>query len=553
MGRATHVYANNNEIASKSATGKSAMAFPDVCFSPPTPPPSGVPIPYPNTCYAKHISNGSRSVFIRRKEIALEDKSYFKTSTGDEPATPALKKGIISSKIKGKCYFQMWSPNVKVEGLGVDRHLDIVTHNHRNQPNALLQKYKARDTMPSQCARDKKRINEKCGPDDEKTKARQRKRGIKGKDNPPQDPAKYNWIPEHCGPLLMTPGLANFDKFKETTNFLSDGNYDDLVGKLMEEAAEEFEQKLADYAKEKAAKYAIRRVATGWIPLVGQIIAVADTLYTAYEVATTIPDRLDQLDDLKKMADRARAEADKLGGIFDKYKDRLKNWDNLIPQEKEKIAKEIMTATQTAYASVQPCISARKCQLQPYSDTTKTNPLDQDGCCPGQTGHHLLPDAMFRDPATAARDKAFNAWKGTYSGEIPKDKLKMKHMPRDKLPKEKCWENYSEAAGPTICAEGGNPGIGSHALIHKATTLALEPQRGQRTMSYATARDRVSEIIAEMYGCQKECIAAQLDQAYSKMNTCGPIENAKVVPHSGKSGDTKCAANGVDPDCDGEI
>lgn len=551
MGRATHVYANNNEIAAKSANGKSAMAFPDVCFSPPTPPPSGVPVPYPNTCFAKNIAKGSRSVFIRRKEIALEDKSYFKTSTGDEPATPALKKGIISGKIKGKCYFQMWSPNVKVEGRGVDRHMDIVTHNHRNQPNALLQKYRARDTLPKECERDKKRINDKCGPDDDKKRERQKKKGLKGKDKPKQDPGSYNWITEHCGPLMMSPDLTNFEDFKNSTNFISDGQYDDLVGKLMQEAADEFEQKLMDYAKEKAAKYAVRRVATGWIPVLGQIIAAADTLYTAYEVATTIPDRLNELDDLKKLAERARGEADKLQGLFDKYKDKLKNWDNLLPKEKEKIAKEIMTATQTAYAAVQPCLNARKCQLEKFSDTKNKSPTNQEGgCCPGQTGHHLLPDAMFRNPEAKARNDAFEAWKKNYGGKKDKAALTINDMDRDNLPKENCWGNYTEGGGPTICAEGGNPGAGSHAAIHKATEVALSDSVGKRTMDYATARDRVANIVAELYGCKAECIAAQLDQEYRKMYTCSPFEKAKVVPHAGKSGHTKKAAAGA-PDEDG--
>ena len=542
MGRATHVYANNNEIASKSATGKSAMAFPDVCFSPPTPPPSGVPVPYPNTCFAKNISNGSRSVFIRRKEIALEDKSYFKTSTGDEPATPALKKGIISGKIKGKCYFQMWSPNVKVEGLGVDRHLDIVTHNHRNQPNALLQKYKARDTLPTQCAREKKRIDDKCGPDDEKKRARQKKRGIKGKDNPPQDPGKYNWVLEHCGPLLLSPDINNWDKFKETSNFLSDGNFDDMVGKLMQEAADEFQQQLADYAKEKAAKYAVRRVATGWIPVLGQIIAAADTLYTAYEVATTIPDRLNQLDDLKQLAERARGQADNLRNVYNKYADKLKNWDNLLPDTKKEIASEIMSSAQTAYAAVQPCIAARKCQLVPFKDTkdkfdSKGEPK-QNGCCPGQTGHHLLPDAMFRDPDAAVQKKALDEWRAEKPGR------EKSPLPRDKKAKEKCWDNYTEGGGPTICAEGGNPGFGSHAAIHEATKLALADKTGSRNMSYADARDRTALIIERMYGCKKECIAAQLDAAYKDMYTCGDFSKAQVVPHSGTSGDSAKAMSG---------
>src|SRR5690606_37931104 len=85
---ATHVYANGNEIASKSASGSSRHAFPDVCHTaPPTasgPFPPGVPIPYPNTCHAADITNGSRTVFILGKEIALENHSYFSVSEGDD-------------------------------------------------------------------------------------------------------------------------------------------------------------------------------------------------------------------------------------------------------------------------------------------------------------------------------------------------------------------------------------------------------------------------------------------------------------------------------------
>lgn len=128
-----HVYANAMEIASASSDGKSPMAFPDVCFSPPPPPATGVPVPYANTCYAKDITNGSTSVFIAGKCIAQEDKSYFSKSVGDSSATQTLNKGIVSANVDGAGYFTQWSTNVKVEGFGVARHLDMVTHNHSNR------------------------------------------------------------------------------------------------------------------------------------------------------------------------------------------------------------------------------------------------------------------------------------------------------------------------------------------------------------------------------------------------------------------------------------
>ena len=129
------VFANNMEVSCKAAAGKSVCAFPDVCFTPPLTPatPPGIPIPYPNTGMATDTSNGSTSVKISGKEVMLKNKSFFKRSTGDE-AGSAPKKGVVTSKIKGKVYFTTWSMDVRVEGENVVRHLDLTTHNHGSVP-----------------------------------------------------------------------------------------------------------------------------------------------------------------------------------------------------------------------------------------------------------------------------------------------------------------------------------------------------------------------------------------------------------------------------------
>ncbi|MEY4561753.1 MAG: hypothetical protein RLZZ618_1030 [Pseudomonadota bacterium] len=129
------VYANNMEVSCKAAAGKSICAFPDVCFTPPLTPatPPGIPIPYPNTGMASDATDGSTSVKISGKEVMLKNKSYFKTSTGDE-AGSAPKKGVVTSKIKGKVFFNAWSMDVKVEGENVVRNLDVTTHNHASMP-----------------------------------------------------------------------------------------------------------------------------------------------------------------------------------------------------------------------------------------------------------------------------------------------------------------------------------------------------------------------------------------------------------------------------------
>lgn len=129
------VFANSQEISCKAAKGKSTASFPDVCFTPPqtAATPVGVPIPYPNTGLASDTTDGSRSVKISGKEVMLKNKSYFKTSYGDE-AGCAPKKGIITAKNKGRVYFQKWSMNVFIESENVDRMGDLTTHNHGSSP-----------------------------------------------------------------------------------------------------------------------------------------------------------------------------------------------------------------------------------------------------------------------------------------------------------------------------------------------------------------------------------------------------------------------------------
>jgi len=125
------VFANGREISCKKADGKTICEFPDVCFTPPENPatPPGVPVPYPNTAFAKDTTEGSKTVKISGEEIMLKNSSYFKTSSGDE-AGAAAKKGVITSTNKGKAYFISWSMDVKFEGENVVRHLDQTTNNH---------------------------------------------------------------------------------------------------------------------------------------------------------------------------------------------------------------------------------------------------------------------------------------------------------------------------------------------------------------------------------------------------------------------------------------
>jgi Domain of unknown function (DUF4150) len=82
------------------------------------------------TTVAKDTTNGSRTVFIHKKEIMQRDKSFLKGSTGNEPATENFKKGAVTGVIKGKCYFKSWAMSV-YEGYNGCRDSDFTTNNHK--------------------------------------------------------------------------------------------------------------------------------------------------------------------------------------------------------------------------------------------------------------------------------------------------------------------------------------------------------------------------------------------------------------------------------------
>lgn len=131
-----NVYANGRKIACKKAVGKSICAFPDVCITSPeklAATLTGTPVPYPNTGSASGLTDGSKDVKINNREIALKNRSYFKKSEGSG-TDPTQRKGILTRTNRGKTFFNMWSMNVKIEGLNIVRHLDITTHNHGSFP-----------------------------------------------------------------------------------------------------------------------------------------------------------------------------------------------------------------------------------------------------------------------------------------------------------------------------------------------------------------------------------------------------------------------------------
>ncbi|MEF9403087.1 MULTISPECIES: PAAR-like domain-containing protein [Ralstonia solanacearum species complex] len=534
----TNVFANNLEIASKAADGKAISAFPDPCWSPPAPSAGPVVIPYSNTVFAKDITNGTRTVFICGKEVAIEDHSYFATSTGNEAATEAFAKGTATHVIKGKAYFQSWSFDVVFEGFGVARHTDLTTHNHGSKPANTPPTYYMDDPdTKAKCKDDLDKLKKKCEHSEEKKKKRKKSKTMPaGKD----DSNSGSWVLNHCEGLFIKPS-----SIKEFQDWVDDVNdYPKAAWNAIEEVAknkivDKLELEVTEFAAKKAAAFAARRGLTGWIPIVGQVIAVADLVYTGVQAYERVQEIKAEIAEVKETVDRLKQSAEKVRDTFKKYD--IKNLTDINSEQTQ----ALMSDVQTAIATADPCLRARKCTLVPYSKSG-SGPANWagKGCCPGQTGHHLLPDAMFRDPNSAARDGAFEQWKSSYSGKKAATDLKMSDMPRDKLPKAKCWEGYTESRAPTICLEGTSNNHGSHGAAHAATKALLADALGQKEMDYETARNRMSTMVHKTYGCNKECIDKQLDAYYKKAHKCGDLDKAKVTPHSGAAGDTAKTTGG---------
>ena len=364
------VFVNNREVACKAAEGKSVAAFPDVCFTPPRTQgsPPGIPIPYPNTAYAKDTANGSKTVMITGKQVVLKDKSYFKTSTGDEAG--CADKGIKTGKIKGKAYFNSWSMNVFIEGYNVCRHLDLTTHNHGSMPgNTGVWKYIDTRTERKACKKEIKKVNRKCKP---------KKDGPTKKSKKVLDKSPGAWKKYYCKGLefKLQEDLLDPKELQKKLDDLLDVSKQ--TEKLLAQAKDILIEKTKAWVAKKTAKIIGKSVIKGWLGPLGWALAAYDVVSAGIE----INDMWDIIDDMKKDIENIS----KLPGKINELKK-----DGLTPSD--------VADAQELIAKVNPCLRARKCMLVPYNKSKQSNKFrdKNSGCCGGQTPHHLIPNAATKD------------------------------------------------------------------------------------------------------------------------------------------------------------
>ncbi|HMW47705.1 MAG TPA: DUF4150 domain-containing protein, partial [Cellvibrionaceae bacterium] len=120
------VFANGRNFSHKGSGDQSICTVPDVCKTP-----VGsvtVPIPYPVVSQVSNLADGTTSVKIDGNATAIESSTHSMCS-GDEAG---VAKGLLSGTTSSKTHFVTYSFDVKADGKGVVRHMDMTTMNNRN-------------------------------------------------------------------------------------------------------------------------------------------------------------------------------------------------------------------------------------------------------------------------------------------------------------------------------------------------------------------------------------------------------------------------------------
>jgi Domain of unknown function (DUF4150)/GHH signature containing HNH/Endo VII superfamily nuclease toxin 2 len=508
----THVYANNQEIAAQAVGGDgvSAAAFPDPCWSPPAPTAGPIVLPYPNTCEATHIENGTRTVFICGKQVAIEDHSYFSTSTGNEGATQAFNKGVATGIIKGKAYFTQWSSDVIFEGFGVPRNFDLVTHNHGSMPsNTPVFPYVSRGFFGGHACKDEeKRIERACAPEKDHSETRKELkkqstlsrllRAQRGKsDKGRRDSSGHHWTDDHCdglGAMLNSYGAAKEYAGKLQDTFKALPSELNLLNMLKDQLTDMAVNAGTNAAMKWGAKAAAKQLAGSSVPAWGNaamaIWSVADAAIAigdVSEIRAVAMESLERLDVLRSKVSDLQSLASRFGDV-----------SKLTDEEILKLG----TEGQDILATLNDCTRARKCNLVPHTADGAGNLIKQKnhskvesasggGCCPGQTGHHLIP-----------------------GGSI----------------KEQC-PNYDHSMAPTVCVEGFSQNHGSHQRAHQALAdrhLDLSKKGGvspDGSMSMDDAIDSGAKSHKDAFplsNCSEKCIREQLDSYYKMCRGARP-------------------------------
>mgnify|MGYP001793678284 CR=1 FL=1 len=327
------------------------------------------------------------------------------------------------------------------------------------------------------------------------------------------------WKDKHCAAALFSPDISQADAQAQISGLVDD------IQNIQQELLDILTDAGVNVATEALQRYATRAVARqvigGVVAPLALAVNVISGLWTAWSTYSDISaitdlaqQQLETLQNIQGEAQRMLDAANAGGAEFDQWK--------------QQISEEMRDAVGN-----EPCLRARRCFLVPYKNvgsqigdyTTNSagrnlttrgqggifgtdgvlSLADSRGCCPGQTGHHVLPQSWLAGPG------------GT--GSCP---------------------GYNHRTAPVACLEGYNQHSGSHGSAHDGLDGQADLY-GSNPMTMDEGIDAAAEAYtgpgAPGDHCDKACIKEQL-KAYYKDLGCSvvPVDrNGNPVDAPGRS------------------
>ncbi|EDW5023018.1 hypothetical protein AHN09_004586 [Salmonella enterica subsp. enterica] len=302
-----------------------------------------------------------------------------------------------------------------------------------------------------------------------------------------------DWIDDHCEGLMLRPwsdGQINNNvdaelaaELKKLTNDLDSltkeiiSEIDNYFSRLLQQAQDKATQVLIDKLEKKIAiKVAsqggkvVLKGAIATVPVAGWIISGLWLAYDAYDIYESV----DELNKLKELYETAKE-------IIIDNKKAMQTLSELVGGIREQTPLKLISSGMDVFARLNSCTRARRCLMVQYDNTKGyRKSFEGKGCCPGQTGHHLLPESMAKSGC----------------------------------------ENYNHDKAPVICVEGVNQHQGSHKTVHDRLHLEVLAFGKRKPIKYdPTARHMAVMSFKTAFPeskCDVKCLEAQLDAFYSK-------------------------------------
>ncbi|MDR2153824.1 MAG: hypothetical protein LBE78_02175 [Burkholderiaceae bacterium] len=392
------------------------------------------------------------------------------------------------------------------------------TSTRKGAPNTLRHSYIDTKSAKEDCQKNLQTIRRECKSEDDLKKSERRKKQkgnplskilsmLQGQ-TPQRAKSKKNrngndqWIYDHCEYLTYKPGSAT-ELFNEIINLpkkIAEEKTMDAVEKAIDRAKDKLENKIKKKIAKAAAKQLVLR---GLSFLGGPVVAVAvnialtvDSAKDLAEAAKDFPKDAEAIQTAIATLGVIKDEISEIENALDKYKLKPedKNYEKYKKlyngYNKDKLISDIMKIA----AKLNPCVKARRCILVPFRETGAPAALRGNGCCPGQTGHHILPEAMFKE-----------------------------------------CKNYKHRQAPTMCVEGANNSHATHGEAHVELSNQLKDIKYKNgkpvpfgkpiTVEKAIAAgvESIQRVFPESF-CQKACLKAQLRAFYTKLG-CAPISD----------------------------